>query len=137
MKPSRVATELRIIANRIDCRVASSHSPFAKTTADSIKGVLRHLSGTIWDQVLTDPLDAQDAKTSQLLWYAMKELGMEDWKPDTDIDDVTEKMKELASSVGATEGDIQRAMDYALKNFDDYHEHYNPEKPPEGLPLDR
>lgn len=133
MKPSQIARALRVTANRIESRVASERQITRGQVASSISGILRHVVGTDWSHL--GPLSARDARGSQLLWHAMKELGMEDWKPDTNVDDVVEKMKELAASVGAT--NIQAAMDYALENFNTYHEHYNPDAPPPGEAMDR
>jgi len=133
MKPSQIARALRVTANRIESRVASKRQLTRGQVASSISGILRHVAGEDWSHL--QPLDAKGAQSSQLLWHAMAELGMEDWQPDTNIDDVTEKMKGLAASVGVT--DIQEAMKYALENFDDYHAHYNPEAPPEGEAMDR
>lgn len=129
MKPSQIAQNLRRIATRIE----HSSNPSRSRVAASIHGILRHIVGSDWS--FLTPLAPNKANSSQLLWHAMKELKMDDWAPDTNIDDVVEKMKELGAQVGVT--NIGEALGYALENFNTYHEYYNPEAPPSGIPMDR
>lgn len=132
MSPSRIAAELRRAADRIDRSAAPSRS----RVAASVSGILSHVAGQDWSHL--EPLTPQDAVSSQLLWHAMKELGMEDWESDTNLDDVIEKMKELAASVGADQDAVMiGAVQYAMDNFDTFHELYNPDAPAPGQAMDR
>ena len=132
MNPSQIARELRKAANRLD----NSKNPSRSRVAASLRGIMTHVAGQDWHWLT--PLDKNVAQSSQLLWHAMKELGMEDWQSDTNIDDVIEKMKELASSVGVDPTTMMASSgQYALDNFDTFHEHYNPDAPGPGEPIDR
>lgn len=112
MKPSQVASELRRIASRID----NSTNPSRIKVGSSIRGLLSHVgSNPLWDVLM--PLTEKDANSSQLLWHAMKALGMDNWNDTTSegYQEVISKMEELAASVGVS--DTGYALEYALNNF--------------------
>lgn len=118
MKPNAVAQELRRIASRLE----ASKSPDKYKVVSSIKGLLNHVAaGELLD--VLDELTPKDAEGSQLLWHAMTALGMDDWGPDTDPNEVLRKMAELAQSVGVS--DISKAKKYAIDNFNTYKKLYS------------
>ena len=125
MNPRQIARALRITADRLD----NSDRPSKKRVASSINGILRHIVGSNWADL--KPLEAKDCGTSQLLWHAMKYLGIEDWENETNIDEVIEMMRTLANGINV--GNIEPAIQYAIENFNDFHEHYNPMSDP-GAP---
>jgi hypothetical protein len=114
MTPSGLSSFLRRMASKID----ASSSPSRGAVAHSLKWAL--VAAGEWDHLTDPPTTKNGAATSDLLWHAMKELGVRDWSPSADLNAALKKMREIAAKHGIK--DTKAAEAYAKDNFEHFHE---------------
>lgn len=114
MTPSGLSAYLRRMASKID----ASSAPSRGAVAHSLKWAL--VATGEWDHLTDPPQTRGGAATSDLLWHAMKELGVGDWSPAVNLDAMLKKMREIAAKHGIK--DTSAAEEYATDNFAHFQE---------------
>ena len=121
MKPSQIADALRRIASRIE----KSNNPDRRLVAQDLNKVLAAISGKRvgaietngWAWLATSQMDVPTMDGSQLLWFAMRDLGMDNWNDDNPAI-VYDKIKEIAAANNIP--NCAKAIAYAQKNWRNY-----------------
>lgn len=113
MTPRQSAAALRLIASRIE----ASTNPSKSRVSASLKGLVRNIAGDFPENFPPEYYDGE--ASSQLLWHAMSELGMNNWDQQSDLNSVLSKMKELYGELGLTKN-LDYAVNYAKKNFETF-----------------
>ncbi|OPZ38860.1 MAG: hypothetical protein BWY99_01533 [Synergistetes bacterium ADurb.BinA166] len=131
IKPSRVASMLRQIADRLD----QSRTPSKSLVAADLRRVIASVDPAPVEEALygqSGPL-SEDEDGSSIWWSAFRELGMHDWTPLSDPAAVEAKAKELLDNSQAWAGDPKRDQYIAKQvksvrdNWNTYQQHYMPE----------